>query len=458
MGFYRFFDNYSSKAEYNDMAYLFGNSLSTIDVPLSDNFILELCNTDNELFLVSKKFTLDDGAVYFEDSSKYLIARFDGNSDFETGNGFGILEASINKISEWRPISDFLRRCMSKNKRLYKLFFFDNNFKDRVMRFRRSEGSCVTINVLRNIFGNGLLALEKVLTGCSDEFFVQNICKSDMSLQNDKKKLRQVLGLPPIVIDFLKQYSFASLYPKFKEVAEKKDVNDTVSLVEYINLMEEVWSTVKIRANVSSVSFVDTMLDVALLSKSTMNVLLNYLHTQEFYYREGTCGVMLPLSEAIEFRDYLSIAKKYNLVVDNLPSNLRAAHFYIQNNICYAEDTQKDEEFQTAVAKYKYLEFENEKYAVVTPKNIDSMINEGMQMHHCIASYVDMVCKGAIVLFLRKKESMDESFVSFEVSGDGEFIQIKGKYDEDIEETVEDSENNEVLDFLKEWQKERFSK
>ena len=104
------------------------------------------------------------------------------------------------------------------------------------------------------------------------------------------------------------------------------------------------------------------------------------------------------------------------------------------------------------------MEFENEKYAVVTPKNIDSMINEGMQMHHCIASYVDMVCKGAIVLFLRKKESMDESFVSFEVSGDGEFIQIKGKYDEDIEETVEDSENNEVLDFLKEWQKERFSK
>ena len=130
--------------------------------------------------------------------------------------------------------------------------------------------------------------------------------------------------------------------------------------------------------------------------------------------------------------------------------------FFLPTNICYADNKQKDEDFKAAVAKYKHLEYKGKTYSVIVPDSVTAMINEGMQMHHCIANYVDLVCNGTIVLFLRKNENLEESFVSFEVSEDGEFVQIKGKYDADIVETEEDSENNDVLKFLMRWRDKKY--
>jgi hypothetical protein len=233
-------------------------------------------------------------------------------------------------------------------------------------------------------------------------------------------------------------------------------VNDAVFLVEYMQLLQKVEEETGFRSNNSKATFIEYLLDIAVMSKSSMKTLINYLHNQQFAYRENSGGITLPYTEALAMRDYLAIAKKYNIVVDGLPSNLKAAHFYIQNNIKYAGNEEKDKEFKSAVNNYKHLEMKGKTYSVIVPESIDAMIKEGMDMHHCIASYIDMVCNGAIVLFLRKTESIDESFVSFEVDSDGEFIQIKGKYDADIEMTEDDSEENQIIAFLLKWRKKKF--
>ena len=452
----QFREGYSTLARYNGLAYIFGNSS---DIHIDEKENLGLWTTKyvgNELLLYKLDFTRKNKVVYFKETDPQLIASFNDEGEYTTGNGLTFMNAVFDFIVDKNPIVDFLRDSMVKNECLYELFFFNEVFSERVSRNRRNSEDNVSMNVLENILNNGLLSLEKVLTGCSMSFFVDNICKGDMGLQNNKKKLRQVLGLPSAVIDFLKDSSYASLYGKFRELAEAKDVNDTVFLVEYMDLIRKVEFQTRIVGSGSKAAFVENVIDIALMTKSSMKVIINYLHTQQFYYSESSMGIQMPHSEAIAMRDYLAIAKKYGLEVEALPSNLRAAHFYIQNNVCYADNEAKNAEFKAAVDKYKALEYKGKKYSIIAPESINAMIDEGMQMHHCIASYVDLVCNGTIVLFLRKTESLKESFISFEISSEGEFVQIKGKYDADIVETKEDSEDNEVLEFLRKWREKKY--
>jgi hypothetical protein len=447
---------YSTLSRYNSLSYIFRNSE---DVSIDEKENMGLWTTKyigNELLLYKVDFTRNDKVIYFKETDPKLIASFNDDGEYTTGDGLTFMHAVFDVIIDKNPIIEFLRDSMVKNECLYKLFFFDENFAERVNRCRRNAEYNVSMNVFENILNNGLSSLEKVFTGCSLSFFVENICKGDMGLQNDKKKLRQVLGLPSAVIDFLKDSTYSSLYGRFKELAENKDVNDTVFLVEYMTLIRQVENQTNTMSNGSRSAFVESIIDIALMVKSSMKVIINYLHSQQFYYNENSMGIMMPYSEAIAMRDYLAIAKKHGLEVDPLPSNLRAAHFYIQNNVCYADDEAKNEEFKKAVAKYKDLEYKGKTYSVVAPDSIAAMIDEGMQMHHCIANYVDLVCTGTIVLFLRKTENLKESFISFEVSEDGEFVQIKGKFDADIVETEEDSENNEVLKFLTKWREKKY--
>lgn len=449
-------EGYSTLARYNSLSYIFRNS---DDININEKENLGLWTTKylgNELFLYRLDFTRKDKVIYFKETDPKLIASFNEEGEYTTGDGLTFMHAVFDSIIDKNPIVDFLRDSIVKNECLYNLFFFDENFAERVNRHRRNAEYNVSMNVFENILNNGLNSLEKVFTGCSLSFFVDNICKGDMGLQNDKKKLRQVLGLPSAVIDFLKDSTYSSLYGKFKELAENKDINDTVFLVEYMALIRRVENQTNVMSNGSRSSFVESVIDIALMVKSSMKVIINYLHAQQFYYNESGMGIMMPYSEAIAMRDYLAIAKKHGLEVDPLPSNLRAAHFYIQNNVCYADDEAKNEEFKKAVAKYKDLEYKGKTYSVIVPNSIAAMIDEGMQMHHCIANYVDLVCTGTIVLFLRKTENLKESFVSFEVSEDGEFVQIKGKFDADIVETEEESENNEVLKFLTKWREKKY--
>lgn len=447
---------YSTLARYNGLQYLFSSST---DVQLDEDENIGLWTTkyvNNELYIYQCKITRDEKIMFFEECNPKLIASFDENGEFSVGDGLILMDAVYDNIMDKIPVVYFLRDALSKNLCLYKLFFFDENFSENVSRQRRNASHNVSMSVLKNILNNGLLALEKVFTGCSMSFFINNICKDDMNLQNDKKKLRQVLGLPTTVIEFLKNPAYSSLYGKFRELAETKDINDTVYLVDYITLISQVEVKTGVYSSGSKTAFVENVIDISLLVKSGMKTIINYLHTQQLYYNEKSMGIQMPTSEAIAMRDYLKIAEKYGLEVDPLPTNLRAAHFYIQNNVCYADNPEKDKQFKSAVEKYKHLEMSNEKYSVIVPESINAMIDEGMQMHHCIANYVDLVCNGTIVLFLRKTEELKESFVSFEVTPDGEFVQIKGKFDADIVETEEESENNEVLCFLKKWREEKY--
>ena len=58
---------------------------------------------------------------------------------------------------------------------------------------------------------------------------------------------------------------------------------------------------------------------------------------------------------------------------------------------------------------------------------MQSVVQEGASLNHCVASYVDgMVNEEYAILFLRKKEDLEKSLVTLQVR-DGRVVQARGQ-------------------------------
>ena len=92
--------------------------------------------------------------------------------------------------------------------------------------------------------------------------------------------------------------------------------------------------------------------------------------------------------------------------------------------------------------KVKYFyEYEDEKYKISMLKSVDEFLCESDIQQNCLWSYIHEACSGEItILSLRKKESLEIPYVTIEVRGMPfgcpELWQVKGKYNEKVEQSV----------------------
>ena len=90
--------------------------------------------------------------------------------------------------------------------------------------------------------------------------------------------------------------------------------------------------------------------------------------------------------------------------------------------------------------------FENKKYEIIVPKSTKEICNEGIQLNHCVPSYIgDIIAGRCDVLFLR--EDKEIPFVTLAIE-DGKITQVKGNRDT----TPEDAS---VLKFVEHFAKEK---
>lgn len=78
-------------------------------------------------------------------------------------------------------------------------------------------------------------------------------------------------------------------------------------------------------------------------------------------------------------------------------------------------------------ARFKELhQIENDNFLVIPPRSVEDFLNEGKTLHHCIAQYVSKYAnKECDIYFVRKKEAIEEPFVTVEISN-GEIAQMRG--------------------------------
>ena len=84
---------------------------------------------------------------------------------------------------------------------------------------------------------------------------------------------------------------------------------------------------------------------------------------------------------------------------------------------------------ETNKRSYKRLEYENEDKTikVIRPLKPQDIKDEAVQQANCVASYIDKVMEGRTrILFIRRTNEIDKSYITMEVNQNGEMIQAYG--------------------------------
>lgn len=140
------------------------------------------------------------------------------------------------------------------------------------------------------------------------------------------------------------------------------------------------------------------------------------------------------------WRDYIGMAERlgYDLTNDFVmfPRYLKLRHDQCINvmneqreqlkvKAQKTENRKVEKRYKETLAKYG-MDYKD--LVIVVPKTAQDIIKEGHDMHHCVGGYVSRVAAGqTTILFIRKKDKLDESYYTLEVKGD-EVIQCRGKY------------------------------
>ena len=147
-----------------------------------------------------------------------------------------------------------------------------------------------------------------------------------------------------------------------------------------------------------------------------------------------------------EYSDYLRMQiSLYGKVKEKYPKHFRTEHDIIALKISIYEKHKQDLMLLNVIDNYKYLEYKNDEYCIVLPESSMDIVDEGISLSSCVASYVDNVVKNkSLIVFLRRVDEVDKSLVTVEVQNKS-IVQAKGYANRKI--------NNEEEKFLNKWAK-----
>lgn len=131
-------------------------------------------------------------------------------------------------------------------------------------------------------------------------------------------------------------------------------------------------------------------------------------------------------------------------------------------NIQYAEqqarwDEEKRRRLEAEKEVFKKLQkdrkekfnAESTNYVIRVPEELDEITQEGINLHHCVGGYVNSHAHGDTnIIFLRKKNTPDESFYTIEVKND-QIVQIHGSHNKWL------GNDPEAIPFVWKWIKDR---
>ena len=97
----------------------------------------------------------------------------------------------------------------------------------------------------------------------------------------------------------------------------------------------------------------------------------------------------------------------------------------------------RNKEYEKYIKKYiKKYGFEENNLKIVIPHGCDEICAEGQNLHHCVGTYIDRVCRGtSIILFVRDMNNIEKSFYTMELQGN-KMIQCRGFANKEVTDEV----------------------
>ena len=117
------------------------------------------------------------------------------------------------------------------------------------------------------------------------------------------------------------------------------------------------------------------------------------------------------------------------------PTNLTVDKMFMLHDY-YADIIKENQEFvdnaifDKITTKYTKYEYEDDSLMVIVPASQEEIVNEGLVLHHCVATYADRHINGhAAIMFIRKKNEPNKPFYTMEINPtDNNIVQVRGKF------------------------------
>lgn len=137
-----------------------------------------------------------------------------------------------------------------------------------------------------------------------------------------------------------------------------------------------------------------------------------------------------------ELYDYASMMNKISTKFDKYPRHFLTTHKIACRNYNRLKEIFDEQSYQQRINKEYECQIGN--YCFIYPQSTDEIKEEAVRQNNCVASYIKRVINGEChILFLRRKNALDESLVTIEVRNN-KIVQAKRKFNDPV--TKEDQE------------------
>lgn len=257
--------------------------------------------------------------------------------------------------------------------------------------------------------------------------------------------------------------------PKASSILEILDITRPI-----LHIAREVDATFSDLSTIQQLWNVDKTIDVemykliknASLAKSMITIKKEHnipFAKQLEYINHCSDFQCIPKSEVGRlWSDYLGICKTigYNLKNKDkrYPDSLKREHDIVQNvnSAIYAFNKDAFKKKAEENSRFNYSLKELDLFARV-PTTPQEVVNEGMDLHHCVGHYVNPIINGtSIVAFIRKHSDPDTSYYTVEIVSDGtisKIVQVKGDMNLDFDPNTK--EGKILQKFLEKWAKSK---
>lgn len=129
-----------------------------------------------------------------------------------------------------------------------------------------------------------------------------------------------------------------------------------------------------------------------------------------------------------EYKDYLNMEKELNhgKLKNKYPKYLKTEHDKHALKLNILKSNKQNLLLIDSYEENKHLEYNEREYSIVVPKCSRDIVDEGLNLSHCVVSYIDRVAnKLTLIVFLRNTSFIDESLITIEVKN-STICQVKG--------------------------------
>jgi len=120
-----------------------------------------------------------------------------------------------------------------------------------------------------------------------------------------------------------------------------------------------------------------------------------------------------------DYKDYLNMQIQiYGKIREKFPKYLRTEHDIMALKINSLKSIQECENFEDRSKEIEELNYEGRQYSVIVPTHPKEIVDEGVNLSHCVGSYVERIINGdCSIIFLRRSKTPEQSLVTLQLCG-----------------------------------------